>query len=289
MNAINQIQECLPSLSRSQKEIAQYIIRDPSHVLDLSIHEMAEEMGVSASSITRFCRKMGFESLRDMRIEIARAADEKAAEDIRESISWSGAPESLAKYYLGHVTEVCEKTLRINHFDNLKEIAQKICDADVIYLYGIGASSLAARNLMGKLIKLHLRCVYDFDSNQAFQMAMSSTDNDLAIAFSYSGTSRDVVQAAKNSRKKGCPVVAITREGSSILRQHSSYCLFVPSVEQVTRVTTLFTNYCQFLLVDTLFLLCAQILDVDPSGLLKEYRQAIPGWTDGSSPNESLA
>lgn len=276
MNVISQIQMNMPSYSSGQREIAQYIVSDPSHVIDLSIHEMAADIGVSASSITRFCRKLGFDSLRDMRIEIAKAADEKAADDFRRAISWTDTPEELASNYLGYVSEVCRETLRINDMATFKEVARLICEAENVYVYGIGASALAARNLLGKLIKLHIRCNYDFDANQATQMAMSSTERDVAIAFSYSGASRDVLQAVRNSRKCGCPVVAVTRQGSSRFVQLATHLIQLPPVEQVTRVTTLFTNYCQALVVDVLFLLCAQRLEVNPDNLLREYREIVP-------------
>lgn len=272
VTALEAIQLNEPKYSKAQRAIAHYILRDPSHVIGLSIHEMAEEIGTSASSITRFCRKLGFDSLRDLRLDLARTADERAVDDIKEVISWVDDPGQLATNYLGSVNDVCRQTLELNQIELLRDVASRICSADSVYIFGIGASALAARNLLGKLTKLHFKCVYDFDSDQAVQMANSASSSDIAIAFSYSGNSRDVIRAAKNVKGRKCNLVAITRQGSSPLQELADERLFLPPVEQVTRVTTLFTNYTQSLLVDVLFLLCAQMTKVDPDGLLREYR-----------------
>lgn len=272
MECFETIQVNMPTYSRSQRTIAQYIIDHPSRALSLSIHDMAAEIGTSASSITRFCRKLGYDSLRDMRVSLAASSDHRAAEDFQEAMSIVGSPERLASDYLQHITDVCGKTLEVNSMETLQEAARLIAQAESVYLFGIGASALAVSNLLGKLVKLKIRCIYSADSDMNVQMADSAGANDVAIAFSYSGFTTDVVKGARNAHDNGCPLITVTHQGDSPLQSISDYALLCPAVEQLTRVTTLFSNYAQAIIVDILFLLVARQLDINPRELLQEYR-----------------
>lgn len=275
MDCLETIQVNMPTFSRSQRAIAQYILDNPTRALSLSIHDMAAEMGTSASSITRFCRKLGFESLRDMRVALASESDHRAAEDFQEALSLAGSSERLASEYLQHIIDVCEKTLELNGIESFKAVASRIVNARAVYFFGIGASALAVSNLMGKLVKLKMRCIYNADSDLNVQMADSASEHDIALAFSYSGFSSDVVKGARNAHDNGCPLVAITHQGDSALQRLADYTLYLPAVEQLTRVTTLFSNYAQAIVVDILFLLVARKLDINPQELLREYRSIV--------------
>ena len=262
----------MPTYSRSQRTIARYIVSNPRRALSLSIHDMAEEIGTSASSITRFCRKLGYESLRDMRNDLATTSDEQAADDFRAAMQIAGSAERLTSDYLASVNDVCRMTLDINPMRVFDAAAQAIVDANATYLIGIGASALAVDNLMSKLVKLKRRCIYTADSDMNVQFVDSATSHDAAIAFSYSGYSRDVVKAARNAHANGCPLIVVTHQGDSPLLSMADHILYLPPVEQLTRVTTLFSNYSQSIIVDILFLLVARKLNTDPDELLREYR-----------------
>lgn len=272
MDCIETIKYNMPAFSRSQRTIANYIIDNPQRTLELSIHDLAKEMHTSAASITRFCRKLGYSSLREMRNDLSSDSQTRAAEDFREAMQIAGSPERLASEYLAHINDVCRKTLEINTMDAFDEVAAAIAKAENVYFFGIGSSALAVRNLMGKLVKLKLRCVYNSDADLNLQIADSATERDVGIAFSYSGFSRDVNQGAKNAHDNGCPLVVVTHRGASPLIELADLHLYCPAVEQLTRVTTLFSNYSQAIIADVLFLLVARKLDIDPNELLLEYR-----------------
>ena len=272
MSCKDKIEVYAPSFTKSEKVIAQYLLDNTEHALKLSIHEIAQEISTSASSITRFCHKLGYDNFKAMRFDLAPAADELAVDDFRRVMGWFTNTEDLVKNYLMGMNDVCRQALQLNNMKSIQQLAQLIYDADTIYLFGIGASSIIAHNLEEKLVKLRKRCNFHQDSDFGVQVANSATSRDLAIAISYSGLTEDVLRAARNVRKNGCPVVAMVRQGNSPLRKMADYVISVPNVEQVTRITSLFPRYAQLFLIDILFLNIAQIMGIDPSDILKEYR-----------------
>ena len=272
MGCIDKIRSHASTYSRSQRAIAQYILNSPDHATSQSIYQMATEIGTSTSSITRFCRKLGYGTLRELRNDLISDVDKQAVNDFERVLNWSDSLNSFATQYLDCVNDVCKQTLEINSMDTFEEVAEDISRARSVYLFGIGASSIAARNLLGKLVKLKVRCIYESDADMAVQMADSAAQEDMAISFSYSGHSHDVLRASRNARKNGCHVTAVVHKGESPLLALSDNALLLPPVEQLTRVTTLFSNYTQSLVVDVLFVLVARKMGTDPSTMLKEYR-----------------
>lgn len=272
MSCKDKIEVYAPSFTKSEKSIAQYLLDNTEQAMKLSIHQMAEEISISAASITRFCYKLGYDNFKKMRADLAPAADELAVDDFQRVMGWFNDSEELVKNYLIGMNDVCRQALQLNSMDDIREIARLLYRADTTYLFGIGASSIIARNLEEKLVKLRKRCIFHPDSDFSVQVANSATSNDVAIAISYSGLTEDVLRAARNARKNGCPIVVMVRQGNSPLRKMGDYILSVPNVEQVTRITSLFPRYAQLLLIDILFLNVAQIMGIDPGEILKEYR-----------------
>lgn len=60
-NIFNIIEEKYSSFTKTFKLISDYIKKNYSNIVFLSIQELAESMGVSTSSITRYCKELGYE------------------------------------------------------------------------------------------------------------------------------------------------------------------------------------------------------------------------------------
>ena len=58
------------SLSRSHKIVAAAILTQPKLFLEKPIEELAPWVGVSAPTITRFCRAVGCEGLRELKLRL---------------------------------------------------------------------------------------------------------------------------------------------------------------------------------------------------------------------------
>lgn len=60
MDILAIISSYLPTLSKSEKKVAQYILSNSDEVVNLSINELALLSEVGESTIVRFTRKIGF-------------------------------------------------------------------------------------------------------------------------------------------------------------------------------------------------------------------------------------
>lgn len=72
MNKLNQFyKEHYNTLTKGEKKIAEYFVKNPKKVMMLSALELGKEIGVSDASILRFSKALGFQKFSDLKNYIA--------------------------------------------------------------------------------------------------------------------------------------------------------------------------------------------------------------------------
>ena len=66
------INSIYPSLRNSEKQVAEYILKHPEDVLQYSLRELAVQIGVSETSVIRFCKGIGCTGFSELKLKIAR-------------------------------------------------------------------------------------------------------------------------------------------------------------------------------------------------------------------------
>lgn len=57
-------------LTKSQQQIARYLVENPGQVAFLSITELAKETGVSEATIVRYAKELGFSGFQELKERI---------------------------------------------------------------------------------------------------------------------------------------------------------------------------------------------------------------------------
>jgi DNA-binding CsgD family transcriptional regulator len=65
------IRAARPSLSPAERQVADWVLRQPGTVLSLPVAAIAREAGVSQPTVIRFCRSMGCHGLSDFKLRLA--------------------------------------------------------------------------------------------------------------------------------------------------------------------------------------------------------------------------
>ena len=60
------------NLSRREREISDYVLNNADFVVKHTIIELAKKVGVSESSINRFCKKIGYKGFNDFKLDLVR-------------------------------------------------------------------------------------------------------------------------------------------------------------------------------------------------------------------------
>lgn len=243
-------------VSSSERAVIDFILKNPERVVGVTIHELAAMTFVSPSTISRLCRSMDIggykEFQRQLVYELATLRDSERTTigDIKK-----GDSTRQTMYKVTHRNmESLAITEKLNDPRVIDTCVDLMSSAGTINLFGMGSSLLSAQDLHYKLIRANLHCNTSDDWHMQLVAAKNMGPNDLAIAFSYSGRTQEVITCVKEARKKGGKVIAVTRAGhDSEFVQLADYALYVASTEPIFRSSASASRISQLGLVDILF------------------------------------
>lgn len=89
-NLIYGIECSMGKFTKTEEELAKYILERPEEVSQLTISQIAKKLHISPATITRFCQKLAFSGFNEFRHELKRFVDlrktPKNMKDIKQVI-----------------------------------------------------------------------------------------------------------------------------------------------------------------------------------------------------------
>lgn len=250
-----EIRELRRSASPAIRELVEKVEECPKEVADLTIRDLARMSGTSASSVVRFCRKLGFSGYREFqRALIHELASMEGVNDVPlEDIVPDDDAERVLEKVLKSDIKSMEATARLLDPTVLEECAEAIFSCGTVRLYGAGASLLVARDLESKLERIDKDCRVHDDWHAQILSARNMHEDDVAIIFSYSGLTREMLSIARCAHARGARVIAVTRVMGSELADEADWVLGVAPSEPLIRSGAMGSRMSQLLVVDALF------------------------------------
>lgn len=233
----HRLRQVLAQGTGSQRKLADFALRNPIRVAASSIEDLGRVVGVSAPTISRFARELGFSGFAEMRAAIAEATQElmdpvtKLRERMQEDTQTDPAAEAF---------DVLRKQLALVDLDELgmaaQRIAAKICQARTVYVVGFGLSAFAGGMLATWLAPFH-RSVVSVVGFGGTELAISSfsriTPGDLMVAITVPRYTPDVVRLAELARERGVEVAVLTDSMASPLAGLADELALVPCTHPI--------------------------------------------------------
>jgi len=247
------LKERLDRLGPKEKILAGYILNHPRRAARLGITELAAQTGVSAATISRFCRSMQFDGYADFRMKLSVDLAGTAPGDTYQDIVKGRPLEQIAQDIAANSIRSIEDTNRLLDFRRLAQAVGALLGAERIAVFGMATSGVIAQDFMQKLVRIGKSASAFTDSHMQITAAAGLTPRDAAIAISYSGETPETIDAANCAKEQGCPVISLTRHGSSTLSRIADIPLFVSPLEEHVRRGEMASRIALLLVVDILF------------------------------------
>lgn len=277
MSGLITIETMRKNLSPAEQKIADYILAHPQTCMRGSSSELASNAQVSQSSVVKFSQKLGFKGFSDLKLAISQSLvhqTQASQTAIHGDIDRSDNHKTVMNKLLSSKLTAMEKTVAMNSEETLDQALQLVRDASRIQISGMAASSLVAKDLGFKLMKLGKSVLVESDGHIQLANASSLTEKDLLIAISHSGRSREVLGVVDVVQNNRVPVIAITQKNQNELALKADVLLPTIADEDTARSSSISARDAQFLVTDTLFLLLTQVLP-DAAEHIAASRKAI--------------
>lgn len=207
------IRAARPSLSPAERQVADWVLRQPGTVLSLPVAAIAREAGVSQPTVIRFCRSMGCHGLSDFKLRLAQG--NMAPEAVRGASATRVATPSGTRVLQNTIDAL---TALQDRFDpHTLDAAVALVDAaHRIDLYGFGSSGVVAADAQMKFFRYGIPANAYSDPYLVSMSLNVLQAGDVVIAISKSGALPELQTAVERVRELGVHVIAVTAPGSPL-------------------------------------------------------------------------
>ena len=225
------ITERFDEFSRSQKDVARYIVDHLDEAAFQTAEELARRASTSSSTVVRFSQALGFEGypeLQQAAIEEYRSrgpAENGAATAPLFDFDHSEFEASLAADHAN-----IEETVRNLTREQVEACVTALGSASRVMIVGMDQLAFFASYLRHLLALLDIRAEVVASPRQDAITRLSRVDEDaLVIAFSAGRAHPIVVRAMKLAKHRGASTMAITDATLSDIGEHSDLTLYYSS------------------------------------------------------------
>lgn len=248
------LREILDDLKPSEMKVAKYILNYTDEIVGMPIGELAEKSNVSKAAVVRLSKTLGFSGYRDFAIEIAGDMGMQKSDDNEYTDIQPGDKlDIIIRNVCLNNRKAIEDTLQVLDPEEVEKAVNAIHKAKQILFFGVGASGIVALDASTKFMRIGKYCQSYTDPHLQVTAAANMAKGDVAVAISYSGETRDIIESARVARQSGALIVAVTKYGRSTLSEAADVRLFLSSPETTMRSGAMASRIAQLNIIDIVF------------------------------------
>lgn len=254
MNTFLVIKQQYSNFSAVEKKIANYILENGETILDLSVQSMALLVGTSPAALVRFSRKIGLDGFSQLKQKIsASLATMDNPTDFEEVKKGEGLDSIKGKIGI-RMYNMIEQTNDVITDESINNVTKLIDQANTIFVFGVGASSLVAQDIFQKFTRIGKYIFFSQDIHHLSTSMVALKNKSLLILISNSGETKDLLRLSEVAQENQIKLVVITSNSKSSLAKRATEVLLSTSGDTfVIRTAATMSLLAQLYSVDILF------------------------------------
>lgn len=253
LDRIGSMQE---SMTSSARRIAEFVLTQPEPIIQCSIAELSQHIGVGEATIIRFCRTLGFKGFQEFKMELAIELSSLQQEDqsiLDKDITVDDNAELIGKKLKNTLSKVLTETLNLIDFEQINTVTQLMKTANSVYFFGVGSSGITAEDAKHKFMRIGLSVDALTNNHFMYMKASILKTGDLAIGISHSGTSVETIKALQLAQAAGATTVALTHNPKSAICQHAHWVLLNGNRQGRLQGDSIGTKIAQLFVLDVIY------------------------------------
>jgi len=246
----------MKNLSKTEIKVANYILDNLEEVKTITSSDLAKKIGVGQSTIIKFIKKIDIKGFTEFKINLGEelAKVSSTPSYLYGDITLSDSMEDISKKLSYNSINAINSTLANLDFQQLDKAIDCLHKARKIVILGVGASSLVAKDFFYKLSKIGKIAFHDFDPHVQLTHTTTLNKEDLVVAISHGGESKEVILGIKKAREHGAKTISITNIGNNSVSNNSDLNLYSVAYEELFRSSAISSRMAQLSLIDILFI-----------------------------------
>ncbi|HHE0080885.1 TPA: MurR/RpiR family transcriptional regulator, partial [Streptococcus pneumoniae] len=226
------------------EKIADYILVRDSEIVYETSSEIVSKVKVGEGTLNRFCKKIGYSGFQELKL--------KMTKDILELESQKMSSDTFIDEIKNNYLSIVESTRKLIDGRQIELAIKLIREANQILMIGVGSSGNAAREFESSLLRIGIISKTVIDTHFQLMHTALLKDNDLIIAFSLSGSTKEVEETLLNAKRKNVKIISITNYSSRNIAKLSDCVLLTSKKESYLEGGSLMAKASQLFIIDVI-------------------------------------
>ena len=243
------------SFSLSEKKLADFILANQDGLAYLSIGQLAEGAGVAEATVSRFCRHLGFKNFVEFKLTAANTSlrFKPGNNPLSGQIEKDDTVEDICRKLYSAEMDAIVQTMEVVDADAVIRAADLLEKAPQVLFMGQGGSMLLAQEAAHLFTTVGNRFYSVSDSHMQAISAAMMDENDVIMFFSYSGSTRTMIETLSIAKQRKGKVILITRFPHSPGAKYADIVLQCGANENPLQSGSIAARIAQMYLMDVLF------------------------------------
>ena len=199
----------MPSMRKSEVKVAQYVLDNMDAVVHMRIVDLAQEAQVSEPTIVRFCRALGLNGFQAFKVRLAQSNTTQHSIGQFAIAEDDTSSDIVRKIFDTSVTQIMNVRRDLNP-KQVGDAVDALIKSKRVEFYGFGASGAVAMDAMHKFFRLQFSAVAYSDPHMQSMSAVTLQKNDVVVAISQSGRTKDLLHAMSMAQNQGAHVISLS-------------------------------------------------------------------------------
>lgn len=243
------------SLTVSEKKVADFVLVNMGPTQYMSISELASACNVAEATISRFSRRLGYKGYNTFKLAVSRASiqHKPVGNPLSGEITEEDSIQDMAKKLYTAEVEAIVQTMALINSDTLSQAADLLEECRQVLCMGQGGSMLIADEAahLFSTVSNKFRPVSDYHMQAMAATMMDSRD--VVMFFSYSGSTRAMMETLKLAKQRGAQIILVTRFPKSPGAELADIVLQCGGNESPLQSGSVAARIAQMYLLDVLF------------------------------------
>lgn len=233
MSFSDEVKKRFIRLSRGQRKVAQLVIENPNVVATHIASEVGKIIGVSESTVIRFCYAMDLSGYSELQERIRKDLSETKKVPAKEPISIGKKHEYLFSEVMNGDVASILNTIQYVDAESFQKATLYLHEVNEIYILGFRQCTPAASYLASILENFEKKVSQiQFNIEDIIKQIKKMEKGSLLFVIAYDSVFEDILTIAKIAKNKNVKIIAITNSTVSPIRDYADINFVVGTQKQ---------------------------------------------------------
>ena len=212
MTIAEKIRQQLEEMTRSERQVAVYVLGHMSQIAFYTLDQVAQEVDTSTTSVLRFCRKLNYPGYKqfqqDVRNELKYSPN---LPDKFQRTTQQQVRDSLLAQTISQGIQCLQQTFQELPYSNISEAVKRISEARRVYTFGMRESQALAMYAYSRLLTVRENVfLYSDGFTGNVESLLELGKEDVFLVYLFHRYTRRTLQLLEILKRQGVQVILVS-------------------------------------------------------------------------------